>query len=204
VSFIYYQPAKTQFLYMKRTILLIGLFILSGCDLRKREIEMDKKMSELRQKEQELNLREQSLQLREDRLNEKQKILDSANRMMNDSIVKEYPYIPGTWLVEMECTETNCPGSAVGDISNEQWEFKFQDNHVIVSATRNNNLVRVYIGDFNDGSLSLAEQLDSSVSPGKILVSLQPKNAKEMQGRREITKEDGCRILYSLRLKKKR
>lgn len=189
---------------MKRTILLIGLFILSGCDLRKREIEMDKKMSELRQKEQELNLREQSLQLREDKLNEKQKILDSANRMMNDSIVKEYPYIPGTWLVEMECTETNCPGSAVGDISNEQWEFKFQDNHVIVSATRNSNLVRVYAGDFNDGSLSLSEPLDSSASPGKILVSLQPRNAKEMQGKREIIREDGCRILYSLRLKKKR
>ena len=189
---------------MKRTILLIGLFILSGCNLRKREIEMDKKASELRQKEQELNLREQSLQLREDKLNEKQKFLDSANRIINDSLMKEYPNIPGTWLVEMECTETNCPGSAVGDISNEQWEFKFQDNHVIVSATRNNNLVRVYTGDFNDGSLNLAEQLDSSASPGKILVRLQPRNAKEMQGRREITKEEGCRILYLLRLKKKR
>jgi hypothetical protein len=189
---------------MKRTILLISLFILSGCDLRKREIEMDKKASALRQKEQELNLREQSLQIREARLNEKQKFLDSTSRVMNDSITRKYQYIPGTWLVEMECTETNCPGSAVGDVSNEQWEFTFQDNHVIVSATRNNNLVRVYTGDFNEGSLQLAEPADSSAARGNMLVRLQPKNAKEMQGRREITREDGCRILYALRLKKKR
>ena len=105
-------------------------------------------------------------------------------------------------MVEMQCTETNCPGSAVGDVKNEQWDFKFQNNMVIASAMSNNQLVRVYTGDYVGNTLKLSVQQDSTDASAKIIVRLQQTKDKEMTGDREITQANGCRILYSLRLKK--
>jgi hypothetical protein len=191
---------------MKSRIILSLLFIivLSGCNLRQREIELDKKLAEINEREQRLTLKEQSLELREQQLNEKEKKFDSTTkRNGNDSMLLLHPQIPGTWNVKMQCTETNCPGSAVGDTKNEQWIIKLQDNGVIVSAISNNELVRVYSGIYRNNALLLSVQADANV-PGsaKILVRLQQINDKEMSGEREIIQPDGCRILYSLQLKK--
>lgn len=183
-------------------ILLAGIVFISGCGLRQREMELNKKTQELSVKEQELALKEQSLAIKEEQLNEKEKSLDSTNKVVSDSLFLEHQKLPGTWMVEMQCTETNCPGSAVGDIKNEQWEFKFQNNMVIASAMSNNLLVRVYTGDYLGNTLKLAVQQDSTDASAKIVVRLQQTKEKEMTGEREIIQANGCRILYSLRLKK--
>jgi len=184
-------------------IILINLIVaISGCDLRQREIELDKKMAELNQREQQLNLKEQSLQIKEEQLNERTQLLDSTTKIANDSLFLRHQQLPGTWLVEMQCTETNCPGSAVGDIKNEQWNFKFQDNLIVTKAFSNGRLVRIYSGDFTGNTLRLAVQQDTARTSAKILVRLQQTKEKEMTGEREIIQENGCRILYALRLKK--
>jgi hypothetical protein len=185
-----------------KLILLIGIVFISGCGLRQREMELNKKMQELNVKEQELALKEQSLSIKEEQLNEKEKSLDSTKNVVNDSLFLEHQKLPGTWMVEMLCTETSCPGSAVGDVKNEQWDFKFQNNMVIASAMSNNQLVRVYTGDFLGNTLKLGVQQDSTDASAKIVVRLQKTKDKEMTGDREITQANGCRILYSLRLKK--
>lgn len=185
-----------------KLILLIGIVFICGCGLRQREMELNKKMQELNVKEQELALKEQSLSIKEEQLNEKEKSLDSTKNGVNDSLFLEHQKLPGTWMVEMLCTETSCPGSAVGDVKNEQWDFKFQNNMVIASAMSNNQLVRVYTGDFLGNTLKLAVQQDSTDASAKIVVRLQQTKEKEMTGDREITQANGCRILYSLRLKK--
>jgi len=159
-------------------------------------------MQELNVKEQELALKEQSLSIKEEQLNEKEKSLDSTKNVVNDSLFVQHQKLPGTWMVEMQCTETNCPGSAVGDVKNEQWDFKFQNNMVIASAMSNNQLVRVYTGDYVGNTLKLSVQQDSTDASAKIIVRLQQTKDKEMTGDREITQANGCRILYSLRLKK--
>jgi len=183
-------------------ILLMGIVFISGCGLRQREMELNRKMQELNVKEQELALKEQSLSIKEEQLNEKEKSLDSTKNVVNDSLFVQHQKLPGTWMVEMQCTETNCPGSAVGDVKNEQWDFKFQNNMVIASAMSNNQLVRVYTGDYVGNTLKLAVQQDSTDASAKIVVRLQQIKDKEMTGDREITQANGCRILYSLRLKK--
>jgi hypothetical protein len=183
-------------------ILLMGIVFISSCGLRQREMELNKKMQELNVKEQELALKEQSLSIKEEQLNEKEKSLDSTKNVVNDSLFLEHQKLPGTWMVEMLCTETSCPGSAVGDVKNEQWDFKFQNNMVIASAMSNNQLVRVYTGDFLGNTLKLGVQQDSTDASAKIVVRLQKTKDKEMTGDREITQANGCRILYSLRLKK--
>lgn len=180
----------------------MGIVFISGCGLRQREMELNRKMQELNVKEQELALKEQSLSIKEEQLNEKEKSLDSTKNVVNDSLFVQHQKLPGTWMVEMQCTETNCPGSAVGDVKNEQWDFKFQNNMVIASAMSNNQLVRVYTGDYVGNTLKLSVQQDSTDASAKIIVRLQQTKDKEMTGDREITQANGCRILYSLRLKK--
>ena len=187
---------------MKWIILITGIVVFSSCSLRQREIELDNKMMDLRHREQELSLKEQSLQFKEEQLNTREKLLDSTTRIVNDSLFLEHQKLPGTWLVEMQCTETNCQGSAVGDTKNELWDFKFQDQMVIASAVSNKQVMWVYTGTFIGNMLRLAVQRDTTENSAKIVVRLQQVKDKEMSGEREIIQANGCRILYSLRLKK--
>lgn len=187
---------------MKWIFLFVGLVIFSGCGLRQREKELDQKMQQLNIKEQQLALKEQFLTLKETQLNEKEKSLDSNGSLKNDSLFLEHQKLPGTWMVEMLCTETTCQGSAVGDVKNEQWDFKFRDNIVVVNAMSKNQLIRIYTGSYTGDVLKLEVQQDSSDASAKMVVRLQQTKDKEMTGEREITQANGCRILYSLRLKK--
>lgn len=172
--------------------------------MRQREIELDKKLAEVNEKEQLLSLKEQSLDFKEQELNEREKLLDSTTKKIaNDSLYILHPQLPGTWLVKMQCIETNCPGSAVGDTKNEQWDFKFHDNSIIASAISNNQLVRVYSGYYVGSSIKLTVQQDSTdLKAAKITVRLQNIKQKEMDGEREIIQANGCRIVYALQLKK--
>ncbi len=180
------------------------IIILPGCGIRQREIELDKKLNDLHQREQQLNLKEQSLASREQQLSEREKLLDNTNKKnANDSLYIQHQQLPGTWAVRMQCTETNCPGSAVGDTKNEQWKFKFQDNSIIASAISNNQLVRIYSGTYMGDVLKLTVQEDSADENSvKMIVRLQNVKDKEMEGEREIIQASGCRIVYSLQLKK--
>lgn len=188
---------------MKRMmILLTGIVLLCSCSLRQREIEIERKTAELSEREQQLALKEQSLEFRELQLNEREQLLDSTTKNTTDSLFLRYQNLPGTWQVQMQCTETNCPGSAVGDTKNEQWDFKFQENLIIATAMSNNELSRLYAGTFSGNGLRLSVQQDTTKTSARIMVRLQKTNEKEMEGEREIIQASGCRILYSLRLKK--
>lgn len=191
---------------MKRSIIfsVLCIIIFSGCNSRQREVELDKKLAEVNEKAQQLTLKEQSLDFREQQLNDREKELDSTTRKIaNDSLIILHPKLPGMWNVKMLSTETNCPGSAVGDIKNEQWEFRIQDNGVIASAISNNALVRVYSGEYSNNLLRLTLQQDSSVKEStRMIVRLQQVQNDQMTGEREIIQPGGCRILYSLQLKK--
>lgn len=186
-------------------VLLLFAFLFSGCSLRQREVELDKKMTDLHDREQLLALREQSLDLKEQQLNDREKLIDSSKTNMNDSSFILNKQLPGTWAVRMQCVETNCQGSAVGDSKNEQWEFRFQDNNVVASAISNNKVVRIYTGSFVNNVLRLSVPQDSTdLQFGKMVVRLQnvKDKEKEMEGEREIVQASGCRILYALQLKK--
>lgn len=188
---------------MKNFIFLIFFaFILPSCGLREREKALERKMTEVNQKEQQLILKEQSLQLKEDELAKREKRLDNSIKNPADSFIAKHPTLPGKWNVTMNCTETTCSGSAVGDTKNEQWEFSFQENAVVVQAFSNNKLVRVYSGS------SKAEGLELSAQPAanetgqltEMVIRLSGIEQNKMQGVREIIRPDKCRIVYALDL----
>lgn len=186
--------------------LALCLIALPGCSLRKREMELTKKIARVNEREQQLNLKEQFLAFREQQLDERAKLLDSTTKKIaNDSLTALHPLLPGMWAVKMVATETNCAGSAVGDTKNEQWKFSFQNNNIIARAISNNKLVRIYTGSYtgNSNSIKLTLQQDTTTPvPARMTIRLQSIQDKEMEGEREIIQQNGCRIVYSLQLKK--
>lgn len=187
---------------MKWIFLLAGFVVFSGCDLRRREVEVNKKLEEINRREQQLSIKEQMLSMKEQELSEKQKILDSTTNIVNDSIIREHVKIQGLWRVDMQCTETNCVGSAVGDIKTEQWNIKVENDQVLINARSNRSVAKTYFGSYVGNVIKLSAEQDTTEVNAKIDVTLQKISDKEMGGERQVIQATGCRIVYSLRLKK--
>jgi hypothetical protein len=180
---------------------LSSLFIAPACKNREKEKQLEQKRSELNEREQQLLLKERTLQLREEELNDKMKKQDSLPSP--DSSINN-PDLVGTWSVKMTCIETSCPGSAVGDTKNEEWEISYQGNHVVAKATARDKFIRVYSGKFTGNTLELIEHRESSnlVYDTRMVVRLRMRNNKSIEGQREIIREDECKIVYALQLDK--
>jgi hypothetical protein len=185
-------------------LLLLIIFIAPACDIRKREQMLDQKDAELKQKEQQLLLREKSLELKEAQLLSQALTLDSSQQMLPDTLSARHGNLPGLYDVTMNCIETNCAGSAVGDTKSEQWQINFQNNRVIVKAMSDKRLIRSYSGTYIGNMMELIAQQDSLHTPqtGEITVRIQPTKDNLLEGQREIIRPDQCRILYRLQLVK--
>jgi hypothetical protein len=180
------------------------LLAASGCDTQKREKALELKEIELNEKEHELFVREKKVQLKEEELLSREKLLDSlTNRNVADTLSALHPHVPGLYNVTMKCIETTCTGSAVGDTKIEQWEFSFESNSVVVKAMTGKTLARIYKGKFVGVSIELAAQLDNpNPQAGNIIVRLQATKDNGLEGTREITRLENCRIIYDLDLQK--
>lgn len=190
---------------MRWLIFLLIILVAPGCDLRKRERMLEQKEAELSQKEQQLLLKEKSLQVKEEQLISRELGMDSMSiKLLPDTLASKHPTIPGLYNVTMQCIETNCQGSAVGDTKTEQWQISFQNNRVIVGAMSDKKLVRSYSGQYIANVMELTTQPDSlnSSQAGEINVRLQQTRENQLEGQREIIRPDQCRILYKLELSK--
>jgi hypothetical protein len=190
--------------YMKRNIFLCLLFlqVLSGCDVRQREVELQRKEAELNQKQQELLLKEKSLQLQEEELKTRAQKIDSTQQKAPDS-ASYNPELVGSWAARMNCIETSCPGSAVGDTKTEQWDISYQQNHIIARVMVNQKLVRTYSGLYNGTSMELTSgQGEEASQASGIVVRLQQTGKEHLEGRREISRQTGCKIVFALDLVK--
>jgi hypothetical protein len=183
--------------------ILLFLFLssfLCGCTLQEREKALQRKEVELNEKEQQLILREKAIQLKEEEL---AKLEIPADSSAIDSLVYN-PKIVGTWNVRMVCTETTCPGSAVGDIRNETWQINYESNKVIAQARASNQLVRIYTGIYTGNTLELIE--DRQISPSqpatRMVARLRVTSDIKMEGSREILREGDCKIIYSMEMTK--
>lgn len=186
-----------------KIFLLAFILIFSGCDIREREMALEKKEKALHQKEQELLLKEKTLELKEENLLREQQKRDSS--FLADSVRMMYNRdIVGNWDVVMNCVETTCPGSAIGDTKNETWNISYVGNTVLAKAMTNNQLLRVYTGNFNNGHFELLERsaATGSLPATKITVRFQLLDSTSMEGQREIAREGSCKIVYDLKMTK--
>ncbi len=183
----------------------IFLFILivftCGCDIQQRKRELNEKEIVLNEKEQRLLLKERTLEIKEQELTKRQQKLDS---LQTDSTNNFNPAIIGKWTVKMNCTLATCPGSAVGDTKTEVWNISFAANKVIVNALAADKLVRAYYGTMTNNNIELEEN-PGDVGVGnntRMIVRLQMTDSMNMIGEREITRDNECRVVYSLQLAK--
>jgi hypothetical protein len=184
-------------------VLFISLICLNSCSVREREKELERRATELNEKEQQLLLKEQTLKLKEDELAIKESRLDSTLSFNNDfDTTRTNPNYFGSWQVRMDCIETSCSGSAVGDSKIEQWTIDSADNGVIMRAKVGTQLVRVYSGRQQGSYLQLSSEENATVG-GKVRIFVRLQlNGDELEGRREITRQGECRIVYALGIKR--
>lgn len=183
------------------------LFLSAGCGLRQREAELQKKEIELSQWEQELLLKQKTLEAKEAELAEQKQNLDSAlasDSTLSDSAMVYDSTVIGLWSVKMTCTETTCPGSAVGDTKLETWDFYYLNDQLIAKAMAGTEVVRVYAGAHARDGITLSVDVTGTPSAPetKILVRLAVTDANKMEGQREIVRGNDCKIIYALQLSK--
>lgn len=186
------------------SILLVFLFLFnSGCELQQKKRELNEREAALNQKEQQLVLKERTLEVKEQELTKREQKLDS---LKTDSTRNFNPAIIGKWTVKMTCTLATCPGSAVGDTKTELWDISYQANKVIVNALASDKLVRVYFGTMSDNNIDLEENSESGEAGinTRMTVRLQMTDSLNMEGQREIARDNECRVVYSLQLAKQK
>lgn len=172
----------------------------SGCGLREREEAIELREREMAQREARLYQREQALAAREAELTLKSQRADS---IAQDTLLRFEPRLIGRWNTRMTCTETTCSGSAVGDVKSEVWEFAYEGNRLLVRALVKDRLVRIYRGENTVNGIRLMEEVTpADGTPTHIRVSLTLKDDNTLEGKREIVREEDCRIVYELQLKK--
>ncbi len=194
------EQVKSSIMKLIMLLIIITTFF-SGCNLRERELNVEKKEAELMQKEQELNLLAKTLQIKEEELAKREMGLDSS--ALSDTTSVYNPALVGLWSVKMTCIETTCAGSAVGDVKNEQWEIAYQNNNIIAKAMDAGKISRVYTGFYTGNTLELVENRESTATQPatKMVVRLRLTKENTMEGQREIVREN-CKILYELSLTK--
>lgn len=177
--------------------------LFSSCGFQEQEKKIKEREMELNQREQALNIKEHALLLLEEQLNEREQKLDS-NLFVPDTLLGTYPNLPGSWNVKMVCSETTCPGSAVGDSKTETWEISIQNNSVIVGALSNGTLSRIYSGNFQEDRLVVSSENTDTQTNQKVKILIRLKQTKDgnMIGTREIIRAEDCHIVYDLDVKK--
>lgn len=185
-------------------ILFILIFLFSGCGINEREGKLQQLKEQLAQKELELQTKEKDLQLREEELVKRERNHDSTiQTVLRDTGIYKAE-LAGMWTVKMNCTETNCAGSAVGDTKTEQWNISYQDRTVIAKALVDEKLARIYSGIYTGNSLELAAQPSDTASQNsaQIIVRLEEKSSGNFEGRRELTRANNCKTIYAVSMTK--
>lgn len=175
---------------------------LCGCNFQERAQELQRKEDSLLRKEADLAILEKSLALKETELVKREHLLDSVQREDTNYIVD--PKLTGAWNVRMVCTETTCPGSAVGDTKTETWRISFQGKWLIAAMISRDQVGRIYTGKYTHDGIFLKGDVDAETDEStpntRIEVRLQVKDEKSIEGLRRIVREGNCTITYSIKL----
>lgn len=183
------------------SILLVVSLILSGCGKSANQENIEKREKQIQLKEQQLKAFEQQLKLKEQNLLSREQQLDSL-KIQSDTVGVYNPKLIGNWMVNMQCIETTCEGSAIGDTKTEQWNIAYKNNKVVVSASSNKKVIRVYTGLYKENTLELkAHPSDLETEMSAVLT---PHSSTEnlMEGRRIINHSGKCKIVYALKAEK--
>lgn len=164
-------------------------------------------------KEQELILRENALLEREKQFQDKEaeydKLLKFRDSLLSVSKVKdtfpqakEWPdSLKIKWNSKMICRESNCSNYVIGDQRNEIWEFISDSVGMYTNVLSNNEIKRVFTGQFLENKIVLDSAKETSAK-NKIKVSVVLDDIKKniIKGTQTITGQDNCTAKFSVEL----
>ncbi|WP_460763808.1 hypothetical protein [Niabella terrae] len=173
--------------------MLLGILVLGSCGLSHDQQQQKQKEAELKQQQQQLSAWQNQLSEKERLLEQREFRLDSTKREI-DSVAIHGPSILGRWQVKMQCVETSCPGSAIGDVKTEIWEFSVNEHAITAKAYSGKTLARIYKGGYTQSGLQLSEHASGT---SNMDVTMRILKEGKMDGIREIIMAD-CKTTYSL------
>lgn len=173
---------------------------MTSCNFQEKENQLKAKEMELNKREQELAIREAALISKEEKLKLQEQLIDSAQKTW-DSVGIYNEVLIGDWAVTMNCTETSCEGSAIGDTKTEQWSIFYENNQVTVKSFFKKKLLRIYKGIYYNNTLKLTEENNTTDAQITIELAFDAKDTKKMKGTRTII-QPTCKIVYSLDVSK--
>lgn len=186
------------------TCLFIFAMYFAGCS-RNENGKDNQRQQAIQKKERELLVWENQLKSKEKELTMREQRMDSINKdsinLKPDTAGTYNPKLVGNWSVRMRCTETTCASSAIGDTRTEQWNISYQNNKIIVKASSNNMLTRIYKGIYKENNLKLTAR-QGGENETTITINLRQVSQKKMEGIREIYQENVCKIIYSLEIER--
>lgn len=164
-------------------------------------------------KEQELILRENALLEREKQFQDKEAEYDYLLKMKDSlqsvskvkdtvSKVQEWPdSIKIKWNSKMVCRESNCSNYVIGDQRNEIWEFLSDSTGMYSNVLSNNEIKRVFTGQYLENKIVLDSAKETSVK-NKIKVSVVLDDIKKniIKGTQTVTGQDNCTAKFSVEL----
>ncbi len=185
---------------MKKILAIcLAIFFFSGCNIAEQHKQLDEREKLLNDKEQTLLKWEGDLDIREANLTKREKAIDSTQKVF-DTISVYNADLLGRWQVKMLATETSCEGSAIGDSKTERWDISYLNNKFVATAMVGKNISRVYSGILKDSVLILTSPAPETDNPIKVNIRLIKPN--KLEGERQVTQQNNCKIVYALTLDK--
>ena len=82
--------------------------------------------------------------------------------------------------------------------------ISIQGSNFIAKAMSGEKLVRIYSGIYTGNTLELIAETEQNANqpPAKMVVRLHIVNATKMEGQREITRRNDCKIIYTMEMNK--
>ena len=173
-------------------VLFFFVFILQSCGVGEREKNLRERELTNTKKEQELLLWEQRLKIEQQEFDKKKQV---DTTYLTDSASIYIDEVVGSWTVKMNCVETSCEGSAIGDSKTERWEISNDQQNINVKAYVGKTLIRTYLGIIEGNTIKIADENPNTTTTINAVLKLTKNNA--MDGSRDVIQKD-CKIVYSL------
>lgn len=156
-----------------------------------------------------LTKREQALLDRERQFARKEAEYRSLLRMRDSLLAQKdttaHPTWPetvaGTWSSKLICKESNCTEYVVGDQRSELWDFTDDSTGMYTKVINNNQINRIFNGNFRNELVSLTYRSDSTIQKHvEMQVTLTPSSPDLMKGTQLIQIDSGCTANFSVEL----
>jgi len=176
-------------------IILLLFIVLQSCN--------DKdKIKELTERENKLLGKEKLFAEKESEYQALLKMRDSIFAEKDSVKILIWPAeISGAWSGKVICTESNCSDYAIGDQRIDNWEFDSDSTQLVAKIINNNNLIRIYSGEFDHNEIKLNYKTDSSAKKKvEMSILLNDISDTKMKGTRTVTVDNKCMAKFSVEL----